>query len=260
MLAARNYCCTTIGVGAGVMFCSLGGLLQLLLSQYRALLRSEASLADRSRDLEGANLKFDTAINNVAHGLCMYDAAHRLVVCNESYAKLYRLPPALLVPGTPHRDILVHHVRSGILKGPAEAHDLGPHLPASPGCDGSSQIDAHADRRLIRVTHKPMPGGGRVGTYEDLTAQPRAECDVRETKRFLHLIIESITIAIAVKDPDTRRPVLGKRAFGDGRRRMTWRLGSAAQLAHNRRLSGLMRRRRGFPHGKTTEQFNHLLV
>ena len=40
-----------------------------------------------------------------------------LVVCNDRYAKMYRLPPELLKPGTPHREIIKHRIANGILKG-----------------------------------------------------------------------------------------------------------------------------------------------
>ena len=40
----------------------------------------------------------------------MFDAEKRLVVCNDRYAELYRLPPELVNPGTSHRDIIRHRV------------------------------------------------------------------------------------------------------------------------------------------------------
>ena len=58
----------------------------------------------RQLSLEQTNLRFNTALENMTHGLCMFDGAKRLVICNERYASLYRLPPELLKVG--------HHARS----------------------------------------------------------------------------------------------------------------------------------------------------
>ena len=35
------------------------------------------------------------ALNNMPHGLCMFNSKKRLVICNDGYAEMYRLPPAL---------------------------------------------------------------------------------------------------------------------------------------------------------------------
>ena len=57
----------------------------------------------RQLSLEKTNLRFDAALENMTHGLCMFDGDKRLVISNERYASLYRLPPELLKPGTSAR-------------------------------------------------------------------------------------------------------------------------------------------------------------
>ena len=68
-------------------------------------------------ELQEQKIRLDTAINHMGEGLCMFDAEKRLVVCNDRYAKMYRLPPELLKAGTPHHEIIKHRIASGILKG-----------------------------------------------------------------------------------------------------------------------------------------------
>src|SRR6266478_10041981 len=46
------------------------------------------------------NLQFDSAINNMSHGLCFFDPAHRLIVCNDRYVEMYDLPRDRIGPGT----------------------------------------------------------------------------------------------------------------------------------------------------------------
>ena len=62
-------------------------------------------------------MRFNAAVENMSQGLCMFDRDARLVVCNELYARMYRLPDELRRPGALHRDIIAHRVRNGILKG-----------------------------------------------------------------------------------------------------------------------------------------------
>jgi hypothetical protein len=49
----------------------------------------------------------------MAHGLCMFDAEQRLVVCNDRYGRMYGLPPELTRPGTTLRAILQSRLATG---------------------------------------------------------------------------------------------------------------------------------------------------
>ena len=42
------------------------------------------------KQLREQKLQLDTALNNMTQGLNMFDAAGRLVVCNERYLQMYR--------------------------------------------------------------------------------------------------------------------------------------------------------------------------
>jgi diguanylate cyclase (GGDEF)-like protein/PAS domain S-box-containing protein len=176
---------------------------------------AEAELI-RQRDLAEQNMRFTAAVENMRQGLCMIDDNARLVVCNEHYAKMYQLPPELLKPGTLHRDIIAHRVRSGLLKGGhgnAAVQQQLSALSALPVGKRSSRIDEHADGKLIRVTRQPLAGGGWVATHDDITEQRRAEQELYETKQFLDSIIDNIPISVVVKDAVTREFVLVNRAF-----------------------------------------------
>jgi diguanylate cyclase (GGDEF)-like protein/PAS domain S-box-containing protein len=170
----------------------------------------------RQRDLAEQNMRFNAAVENMSQGLCMFDRETRLVVCNELYASMYRLPDELRRPGALHRDIITHRVRNGILKGghgeSAVQHELTA-LSALPADARSSRVDEHADGKIIRVTRQPLPGGGWVATHEDITERRRAEQELDETKRFLDSIIQNIPVAVVVKDAKTRRFILINRAF-----------------------------------------------
>lgn len=133
------------------------------------------------KELEEQRFRLDTAINHMGEGLCMFDAEKRLVVCNDRYAKMYRLPPELLLPGTAHREIIKHRIASGILKGETSdsaATQVLAALNALPADEINSRVDELADGRLICVTRQPMPGGGWVATHRDVTEQRRSEAKI----------------------------------------------------------------------------------
>ncbi|WP_246174995.1 bifunctional diguanylate cyclase/phosphodiesterase [Bradyrhizobium paxllaeri] len=178
------------GVALSVLGMSLIGVLadRRLASRTRKFeeIISQLSLARQEveasqRELQEQKRRLDTAINHMGEGLCMFDAEKRLVVCNDRYAKMYRLPPELLEPGTPHHEVIAHRIANGILKGETSdsaANRLLSALNALPADAVTSRVDELADGRLICVTRQPMADGGWVATHLDVTEQRQSEAKI----------------------------------------------------------------------------------
>ncbi|RXG88673.1 EAL domain-containing protein [Bradyrhizobium zhanjiangense] len=167
-----------IGVLADRRLASRTAKFEEIISQ---LSDARQQLEDSQQELQDQTVRLDTAINHMVEGLCMFDAEKRLVVCNERYARLYRLPPELLRTGTSHTDIIRHRIVKGILTGDSSegaAEQFISKLAALPFDAVSSRIDEFADGRLIRVTRQPMTGGGWVATHLDVTEQRRSEAKI----------------------------------------------------------------------------------
>jgi len=145
---------------------------------------ANAALERANLSLRQTNMRFNMALDNMTHGLSMFDAEHRLVVCNRRYAEIFRLPPELLKVGTPFPEIMRYHVTSGLLKigNSVEAIDAKlRQLSRLPIDRVVSLIEEFADGRSIRITRQPMEEGGWLSTHEDITEQKQAEA------RIIHL-------------------------------------------------------------------------
>jgi NO-binding membrane sensor protein with MHYT domain/methyl-accepting chemotaxis protein len=130
------------------------------------------------RHLRRQSAQTVAALNNMPHGLCMFDAKKRLVICNDGYAETYRLPPELRKTGARHEDIIAHRILSGLLAG-EKSEDAVEQKLAILGTlstkDTSRRIDQLSDGRLICVTRRPLTGGGWVATHEDITERQAFE-------------------------------------------------------------------------------------
>ena len=63
--------------------------------------------AHRSRELlREQNVLFDAALSNMVQGLNMFDQAGRLVLSNERYSEMYRLPRGAVKPGLTVRELV----------------------------------------------------------------------------------------------------------------------------------------------------------
>jgi methyl-accepting chemotaxis protein len=166
-IKAQSY---TVALG---LFLALAGIgLAISILHFRQLSEREASATRAQMQA----VRFNAALNNMSHGLCMFDADKRMVVCNEGYVRLYGLPPELATPGATHDAIIRHRIASGILSKSEQDQyrALAKHSPDAV----SSRVDKFADGRLIKVVRAPMPGGGWVATHEDVTEQTqRASID-----------------------------------------------------------------------------------
>ena len=171
---------------------------------------AEAEL-NRQRDIAEHSMRLNAAVENMTQGLCMFDKDGRLVICNETYVKLYKLPPELAQPGTLYSDIIAHRFQSKLVKGDVDLRVLA--LSALFDRKKASRVDEHSDGRLVRITRQGLQGGGWVSTHEDITEQQRAARELDETKRFLDSIIENIPLAVVVKNAKTFEYVLVNRAF-----------------------------------------------
>ena len=136
-----------------------------------------AALRERETELQAQNLRFDAALENMPHGLCMFDRNRRLIVCNERYGEMYGLAPDQTKPGATLLSILEARVAAGqcpedargyIEKRLAEVRIREPYYVEN----------AMRDGRTFAVNHRPMPDGGWVAIHQDITAQKRAETQI----------------------------------------------------------------------------------
>jgi diguanylate cyclase (GGDEF)-like protein/PAS domain S-box-containing protein len=164
--------------------------------------------------------RFHAALNNMPHGVSMYDGAGRFVVSNSRYLDMYAVPPELARLGTPIERIIAHRMAlRGVSGDPAQlARALLGSLAAGVPVVNQSKL---VDGRTISVTNLPIAEGGFVATHEDITGRQQAERELRSTKNFLDTIIENIPMPLVVKDPQTQKFTFVNHAYEEfiGRRR-----------------------------------------
>jgi diguanylate cyclase (GGDEF)-like protein len=136
-----------------------------------------SALSSANNQLVTQNVRFDTALNNMVQGLLMFDAAERLVVCNNRYIDMYGLSRDIVKPGCSLRELFRHRVESGQLRDDPEEYRAKLLAEVAHG-KPINFIGQTADGREILITNKPMSGGGWVVTHEDITERRQAEAKI----------------------------------------------------------------------------------
>lgn len=136
-----------------------------------------AALREREAELQAQNLRFDAALKNMPHGLCMFDRNESLIVCNERYSEMYGLTSDQTRRGVTLRSILEARVAAG--HSPQDANSyIEQRLAEVRGCEPYYAENGMRDGRTFAVNHRPMPDGGWVAIHQDITAQKRAETQI----------------------------------------------------------------------------------
>ena len=128
----------------------------------------QSSLERSKLSFEQTNIRFRAALENMTHGLCMFDADRRLVVFNQRYAELYDLPSTILKVGTPYDKLITRSVEKEVLAHSKETSGVAG-IPVQSSNEMSSWDDRLPNGRVIHVTRQPMKDGGWVAIYEDTT-------------------------------------------------------------------------------------------
>ncbi len=131
-----------------------------------------AALLYRRVRTRRARLK--AALSNMSEGLCMFDGATRLVLCNDRYVEIYGLDPTLAKPGVLLRDLLYQRKNTGTFAGEPE-HYIADTMRRMRDKKAMVDIRELPDGRVISVSSRLMADGGWVATHQDVTERRRQD-------------------------------------------------------------------------------------
>jgi PAS domain S-box-containing protein len=151
-----------------------------------------ASLLDEtSQELRFSRALLASTFEHMAQGLSVVDREQRLVAWNHRYAELFDYPAELLYVGRPVADLVRFNAQRGLL-GEGSVEELverriwhlrmgRPHV----------YLRERPDGRVIESRGTPLPGGGYLMTFTDVTDYKRVENELREaTERLEQRVVE----------------------------------------------------------------------
>jgi diguanylate cyclase (GGDEF)-like protein len=140
------------------------------------------ALLARERESALVN-QFDTALNNMPHGLCMFGADGRLAVMNHRFGRMMNLPDDVVQRGVGVADIIAACVSAGSISA-ASGKIILSEIQHSQA-EEIITADPDAERgRSLSWTFQPMNGGGAVVLLEDITERRNAEARISHLARY----------------------------------------------------------------------------
>ena len=119
-------------------------------------------------------------LNLIQQALSIYDADLRLAVCNRPFQEMFGLPPHLVTPGA-RFDETIHYLAAAGEYGPVEDPDdfVRTRVEQARAFAPHYMERTRANGRMISVEGSPLPDGGWVTVYTDITSVKRQEALLR---------------------------------------------------------------------------------
>jgi diguanylate cyclase (GGDEF)-like protein len=143
---------------------------------FSALDRALEELQASKSELQGRNVRFDTALDHMSQGLCMFDCDQRILIFNRRYAQVYGLPLEQVRTGMTLREIVQLRIANGLYAGASPDAYMGERTARV--TQASNTVQQLSDGRFIAIARRPMECGGWVTTHEDITEQRKAEAQI----------------------------------------------------------------------------------
>jgi diguanylate cyclase (GGDEF)-like protein len=140
------------------------------------------ALVAREREAALA-IQFDTALNNMPHGLCMFGVDGRLAVMNHRFSEMMRLSEDLVHRGASAPDIVAACIGAGTVSAASGKLIVSEVDSLQAGYITTADPDS-VQGRALSWTFQPMAGGGTVVLVEDITERRNAEARISHLARY----------------------------------------------------------------------------
>ncbi len=144
-------------------------------------------------DEAGQELRFNreilsSTLENIDQGVSVVDGEMRLVAWNRRYQQLFGYPDGMLYVGRPVADLIRYNAERGEL-GELSEDDIETQVERRIDYmrAGSPHVSQRmlGNGRVLELRGQPLPGGGYVTSYSDVTDYMRAERELREVNENL---------------------------------------------------------------------------
>lgn len=185
--------------------------IERLVSHYASALRSEQDSLVQAALQAGRG--HSNVLQQMPQGVSVVDAQLRLVAWNTRYAEIFAYPDDLLRAGRPIEDLFRYNAQRGLL-GPGDVEEaIQRRLDYLRRGSPHEYERARTDDSVLEIRGHPLPGGGFVTSYADITAYKDAARELRTLTHTLEQRIETNTRDLRVAKAEAERANRDKTRF-----------------------------------------------
>lgn len=155
-----------------------------------------------------------STIENIGLGISVVDQQLRLVAWNRPYVEMFSYPEGLICVGRSIEEIFRYNALKGEY-GPGNVEEqVNRRLNHIRSGKPHSYERYRPDGSVLEVRGNPMPNGGYVNTYMDITQHKQIEEALRESEQNIRIYTDNVPVLIAYLDTE-RRYLFVNKAYAD---------------------------------------------
>lgn len=132
------------------------------------------------------------AFESMSSAISVMDNDFRLVSWNANYENMFRYPDGVLKVGIPVADLVHFNAERGLL-GPGNAEELVEKRMEHLRSGSPYRVVRNQGNRVIEIKGNPLPGGGYVTTYDDISEFIDAQERLEKTRLYLEQRVKERT-------------------------------------------------------------------
>ncbi|HEY1383570.1 MAG TPA: PAS-domain containing protein, partial [Dongiaceae bacterium] len=144
----------------------------------------DAERQERERALAERSVHLQATLESMSIGVAVFDRDQRLVTANRQYGELLGLPATLLTPGASLRSFQRFNDLRGV-------PDLGTASPLIT-IHGGPPAEVSVNGRWFAIKSDPMPDGGFVVSYSEITERRQAEEALHDSETRIRLFANAM--------------------------------------------------------------------
>ena len=156
----------------------------------------DAERQERERALAERSLHLQATLESMSIGVAVFDKDQRLVTANRQYGELLSLPATLLTPGAALRSFQ----RFNDLRDVPELGTASPIITTH----GGPPAEVSVNGRWFAIKSDPMPDGGFVVSYSEITDRRQAEEALHDSEARIRLFANAMPTMMCYIDDQER--------------------------------------------------------
>jgi signal transduction histidine kinase/CheY-like chemotaxis protein len=160
-------------------------------------------MARLKRELERERALLRAVLDNMDEGVVVSDAGFKVVAYNQRFVEYYAVPDEVTKAPDPQREMARFMVARGALDVQAAFRTW------RAGTQGATFEVARPDGRILEVHSNPLPEGGFVSTYVDITDRKRAQAELVQMRQIAEAANAAKSGFLAAMSHEIRTPMNG---------------------------------------------------
>ncbi|MBT3879834.1 MAG: transporter substrate-binding domain-containing protein [Candidatus Scalindua sp.] len=144
-----------------------------------------SELGEKKKEVEDKSALIEAVLHSISQGLVAYDKQLRLIICNQRFREIRDVPAELTQPGSSFEDLMRFDLKRGEFGTEYSEEALRKLV------DIAKQFIKHSFERVrdngtvIEVFGGPLPNGGFVSTFDDITDRRKMEKQLQEAYQII---------------------------------------------------------------------------